>query len=171
MAVNIPANMNFLSPFNFKFQLQRAPTVNFFIQKVNLPGFYLPPIDANNPLLRIPFEGDHLMYEELDITFKVDEDLQNYLEIHNWLRGLGKPTFQEYADLVNQPVYLGKSLRSDITLEILSSAKRPNYRVVFKDAFPISLGNMVFNTTDEDVDYLEVEAKFRYIIYDIEKTT
>ena len=170
MAINIPENNNFLSPLNFKFQLQRAPTVNFFIQSVNLPGFTLPDIDAQNPLIRIPIADDHLMYDELNISFKVDEDLQNYLEIHNWLRGLGKPTFKEYADIANQAIYGGKSLKSDITLEILSSAKRANYRVTFKDAFPISLGSILFNTTDEDVNYLQVDAKFRYTIYDIAKT-
>lgn len=164
-----PTNKNFLSPLNFKFQLQRAPHVNFFVQKVNLPGFSLPDIDANNPLIRVPYAGDHLVYDELQLTFKVDEDLKNYMEIHNWLRSLGKPTYQEYAALANQPVYSGSGLRSDISLMLLTSAKNPNYEIVFKDAFPISLTGLEFNTMDEDVDYLESTATFRYVIYDIKK--
>ncbi len=82
-------NKNFLSPLNFKFSLKRAPHVNFFIQAVNLPGLSLPEIDVSNPLIRVPYAGDHLLYDELQITYKVDENLRNYMELHEWIRALG----------------------------------------------------------------------------------
>ena len=164
-------NKNFLSPLNFKFQLKRAPHINFFIQTVNIPGLSLQEIDVNNPLIRVPYAGDHLMYDELDISFRVDEDLQNYMEMHQWIRSLGKRSFQEYATIKNQPKYSGLGLYSDIILTILKSNKNPNYSIVFQDAFPISLSGIVFNTTMEDVSYLEASAKFRYTTYDITKVT
>jgi hypothetical protein len=163
-------NKNFLSPLNFKFLLKRAPHVNFFIQNVNLPGLSLPDIDVNNPLIRIPYAGDHLQYDELEITFKVDEDLQNYMELHSWIRSLGKRDYNEYKTLAAAPSYSGEGLHSDISLTLLTSNKQPNYEVVFKDAFPISVSGIQFNTTQEDVDYLEATATFRYIQYDITKT-
>jgi hypothetical protein len=164
-------NGNFLSPLNFKFQLKRAPHINFFIQTVNIPGLSLQAIDISNPLIRIPYAGDHLMYDELDISFRVDEDLQNYMEMHQWIRALGKHTFEEFAALKNQPKYSGLGLYSDIILTILKSNKNPNYSIVFKDAFPTSLSGIVFNTTLEDVGYLEASTKFRYTTYNITKVT
>jgi hypothetical protein len=162
-------NRNFLSPLNFKFSLKRAPHVNFFIQAVNLPGLTLPAIDVNNPLIRVPYAGDHLMYEELQISYKVDEDLRNYMELHEWIRALGKRSFEEYRELANKPRISGESLKSDISLTILTSSKNANYEVVFKDAFPISVSGVDFATTNEDVDYIAATAEFRYTTYDIIK--
>ena len=46
---NTPENKNFLSPLNFRFQIKKAPNVNFFIQKVNIPQIELPQVDTPNP--------------------------------------------------------------------------------------------------------------------------
>ena len=162
---------NFLSPLNFKFQLKRAPNLNFFVHKVNIPGLSIPKIDTPNPLVSIPYAGDHLQYDELELTFKVDENLQNYLEIHNWVRALGKPEFEEYANLARNAIYTGEGLRSDIVLTVLTSQKNPNYEFVFKDAFPINISSAVFETTNENVDYIEASATFAYIKFDIIKVT
>lgn len=163
------ANKNFLSPLNFKFQLKRAPHVNFFIQKINIPGISLPRVETGNPLLNIAYAGDHLQYGTLEMTFKVDEDLQNYLEIHDWLRGQGKLSHAEYKVLADAKTYTGEGLKSDISLTILTSNKRANYEVVFKDAFPLFISGIDFDTTDEDVQHVSASASFRYVYYDIMK--
>ena len=40
-------------------------------------------------LLDVALTGEKLSYSLLDITFLVDENLNNYKEIHDWLLGLG----------------------------------------------------------------------------------
>ena len=42
---------------------------------------------------------EKLSYSPLDITFLVDENLNNYKEIHDWLLGLGFP--QNYTQFQN----------------------------------------------------------------------
>lgn len=162
---------NFLSPLNFKFTLKRAPHVNFFVQRVNVPGLTLPEIDVNNPLIRVPFPGDHLLYEELNVTFRVDEDLQNYMELHMWLRSIGKRSFEEYRNIADKSIASGESIRSDISLTVLTSSRNPNYEIVYRDAFPIQLSSIAFDTTDADVEYIEASATFRYVTYDFVKVT
>jgi len=165
-----PENRNFLSPLNFRFQIKKAPNVNFFVQKVNIAPISIKPAITATPFVNIPFPGEHIDYDALSITFKVDEDLQNYLEIHNWLKALGKPKdFSEYADLANNPSYTGDGIYSDISLTVLTSDKAPNYETIYVDAFPISLSGLTFNTTDSDVNYLEASASFKYTYYDINK--
>ncbi len=167
---NTPENKNFLSPLNFKFSLKRAPHVNFFIQKVNVPSLGLPVVVFPNPMVNIPIPGEHLSYGDLDVTFKVDEDLQNYLEIHNWIKSLGKPqTFEQYKTIAAKNEYTGEGLRSDISLMVLSSTKSANFEIVFAEAHPISLSGLVFNTTDDNVNYVEASASFKYTYYDINK--
>lgn len=166
---NTPYNKNFLSPLNFKFQLHRAPHVNFFCQEANLPSINFSRIPKQNtPFATIPLVGDHLTFEPLNITFKVDEDLENYLEIHNWLMALGEvESTGLYKTLQNNPSYTGESIVGDISLFILSSAKNANFDVVFKDAFPTSLSELKFTTTDTDVNYITASASFRYVYYKI----
>lgn len=165
---NTPENKNFLSPLNFKFGIKKAPHVNFFIQQVNFPSIDLPQYDSPNPMVTIPFWGDHLNYGELRVSFKVDEDLTNYMELYNWIRSLGKPeTTEDYRKLQEIPNYTGDGLTSDISLIVLTNSKMPNYEVVFRDAFPVSLGSLQFDSTSSDVDYLEVDAVFRYTLYEI----
>jgi len=171
MSVDQVPNKNFLSPLNFKFTLKRAPHVNFFVQRVNIPGLSLPEIDVNNPMIRVPFPGDHLLYDELELSFKVDENLRNYMEIHEWVRALGKRSFSEYREIASRNAVSGESIRSDISLTVLTSNRNANYDVVFKDAFPTRLTGLDFNTSAEDIDYIEASATFRYITYDITKVS
>ena len=101
---NTPNNRNFMSPLNFKFQIKKTPNVNFFIQKVNVPEITLPDATSSTPLVNVPYPGDHLIYGTLNITFKVDEDFQNYMEIHNWMKALGKPKeYEQYAAIEKLP--------------------------------------------------------------------
>lgn len=162
-------NKNFLSPLNFKFIMKRAPHVNFFIQKITIPGIVLSTVFVPSPIVRVPEPGDHLEFEDLTISFIVDENLQNYLEIQNWLRAVGKLTFDSHRTLASSPVYLGESLKSEISVTVLTSNKNPNYEIVFEDAFPTRISGISFDSSMEDVNYLEAEASFIYTKYEIKK--
>lgn len=165
---NTPTNRNFLSPLNFRFFIKKAPHVNFFAQKVNIPSVSLINPQPNNPFVKTPIPGEHLTYGDLSVTFKVDEELKNYLEIHNWIKALGKPqNFDQFKEISAQPTYTGDGIYSDLTVVVLSSTKTPNYEINFADAFPFSLSDLSFNTVDEDVNYIEATANFKYTYYDI----
>ena len=86
-----PTNLNYLSPLGFRFMVKKLPNVNYFCQVVTLPNISMNVIESTTPFSTIPRVGDKLIYDPLTIRFRVDEDLKNYLEIHNWLVGLGHP--------------------------------------------------------------------------------
>lgn len=164
-----PQNTNFLSPLHFHFMVKKLPTVEFFVQNVNLPGLSLPPPEPSNPFVKVPYGGDHIQYDDIMINYKVDENLTNYLEIHNWIRGMGFPqAYTEYAELNAQPLYTGNGRFSDISLIIYNSNRIPNYNIIFHDAFPISISSLIFDVTQGDPQYLEASATFKYTYYDIE---
>jgi len=167
---NTPINHNFLSPLNFKFSIKKAPHVNFFIQKVNIPGISITNLITPTPFVRVPYAGEHITYEDLSISFKVDEDLKNYLEIHNWMKSIGKPDdYEQYAEIASKAVYTGDGVYSDISVMVLASTKNPNYEIEYRDAFPIALSALTFNSTDSDVSYIEASATFKYTSYNISK--
>lgn len=163
-------NKNFLSPVNFTFEIKKCPAVNFFVQKVNIPDITLPSPISPNPMVNIPYIGDHIKYGKLEITFKVDEDLQNYLEIHNWIKALGKPIdFIERKKINETPIFTGEGEISDISLTILSSTKMANFEINYIDCHPTFLSKLIFDTTDSNINYLTASATFDYTYYEINK--
>jgi hypothetical protein len=83
--------------------------------------------------------------------------------------GLGAPeSFEQYKALKDAEPGNPRTIYSDITLLIMNSSMRPNIKVTFEDAFPISLGDLQFNTTDTDVNYIQCTADFRFLKYNIE---
>jgi hypothetical protein len=170
---NTPSNRNFLSPLNFKFTLKRAPHINFFLQKVNLPQVTINRTpEYATPLINIPLPGEFITFSPLNISFKVDEDLKNYLEIFNWIKALGDYGRDgDYRKLQDAQPGSDSGLVSDLSLMVLSSTKMPNYEIVFTDAFPTTLTALTFNTTDPDVSYIEAQVEFRYTIFEINNIT
>lgn len=158
---NQPDNTNYLSPIGFNFSIQKIPHANYFLQSANLPSVQLGDLETPSPFVSIPQIGDHLRYGDLFITFKVDEDMKNYLEIYNWIMSLG------YPDSIGQTSNKEVRSYSDATLQILNSNFNPNGQITFKGAFPVSLSGLEFNAANTDVEYFTAQAVFKYQIYKI----
>ena len=166
-------NRNFLSPVGFKFSLKRAPGVAFFCNQANIPSMDLGIAEQPTWLRDIPTPGDKIQFGDLNLRFMVDEDLVNYMEIQNWMRGLGFPEeLTQYKELKEQNILgpMGKAtddVTSDGTLQILSSNLVPKFQVVFEDLFPYSLSTVTFDATDTDIEYFTADVSFKYTIYNL----
>lgn len=159
-------NKNMLSPVGFSFNIQRLPNMNFFVQSVTLPGITASTTEQISPLRAIPIPGDKIEYSELEVTFKIDESMNNYIEVFNWIRALGFPdNNDQYKALEDQPSYTGGGIYSDATLTILSSAMNPNIKIEITDLFPVSLTPIEMNSTQSDIEYLEASVAFRFLGY------
>jgi len=171
-----PTNRNFLTPSGFTFQVQRAPKVTYYGNLITLPGLNLPFVVQNTYLKEVPYPGDVLGFEDLRLRFLVDSNLENYMEMQNWLRGLGFPeSLQEIYDFQNeespykrgQPEKSQLNLYSDGTLTILDQLNNPRFKVVFNDLFPISLTTLTFDATLTSEQFFTAEVVFKYTIYEI----
>jgi hypothetical protein len=168
-------NRNFLQPQGFKFQVTRAPNVSYFGNAVNIPSLQLRTTIQPTYLKELPQPGEIIDFEDLTFRFLVDEDLSNYMEMQNWIRGIGFPEdldqiykLQEQTIGVANPDYqTGLNLYSDGTLTVLDSMNNPNFKVVFEDLFPYSLSTIEFDATVSDVQYFTAEVRFKYAIYHI----
>jgi hypothetical protein len=184
-----PIKIDYASPTQFKFNLLKLPTVEYFCTSVNIPGINLDFIEQKTTLKNIPIPGNRLTYADLTMSFLVDENLTNYQEIHGWLTGLGYPEDNsQFANMANansdrfptsnqagistEPgqVNFGAasagSTVSDATLMILTSKNNPVVEVRFRDVFPVSLSGLNYNQQATDIQYLTAEVTFKYLIYD-----
>ena len=156
--------------------MQRCPKVSFFSNTAQIPGIDLGVATQPNYLNDIPRPGEKLQFSDFNLRFLVDEDLKNYMQIQNWMRGLGFPEslaeiyseYTEYAELYNRKFNRSEELLySDATLEVLNSTMNPQFLVKFKGMFPISLTTLDFDATPTDVDYFTAECTFKYTVYTI----
>ena len=184
-----PTKFDYASPTQFKFQLLKLPKVEYFCTSVNIPGVSLSNVDIATPLKSIPVPGTILNYGDLEMSFLVDENLENYREIHGWLTGLGFPRDHKQAKtlvdaakdrfptggksdavtdagkVTGSPMPLGPVF-SDATLNVLTSKNTANIEVRFSDMFPVSLSALNFNQQANDVDYLSASVTMKYKIYE-----
>ena len=183
-----PSKMDYASPVQFRFKIAKLPQVEFFIQTVNLPGISIGTSTVPTPLYDFPVPGDEISFQDLSISFLVDENLNNYKELHDWIAGLGfGKSHQQFADMratgtdrfpgtaastaasgtaTPGPLPEG-SIYSDATLTILNSKNIAKTEVRFQNVFPTSIGSLSYDVKAADVDYLQAQASFSYLNYDI----
>ena len=175
--LNQITNRNFLSPVGFQFTLQKKPKIDFFCNSANIPGINLGVAMQPTPLKAIPIPGETLTYDDLTLRFMVDEDMENYLEVWNWLNQFGFPRdWGQYQQLLNEDENSkGKqtaiSGMSDGTLLVYNSNYNVNLKVEYKDLFPVSLSSIQFDTTSTEINYASAQVVFKYTIYDIIKVS
>jgi len=183
-----PDKMDYASPVQFRFKIAKLPQVEFFIQTVNLPGISMGTGTVPTPLYDYPVPGDEISFQSLDISFLVDENLNNYKELHDWISGLGfGKSHQDFADLqaTSEDMFPGSSkgslvagveipaplseggIYSDATLTILNSKNIAKTEVRFQNVFPTTIGSLSYDVQASDIDYLKASASFSYMNYDI----
>ena len=163
-------NRNFLSGVAFKFNLAKFPKVDFFSNSARIPELSLELTQQASYLKNIDVPGERLNYGDFTLRFLVDENMENYISIYDWLTGLGFPeTTKEFADLIKDKDGQrdAKEAFCDGTLRILNSNFREVAKVKFNDLFPTSLTSLDFDATNTDVQYFTAEATFKYTLYKI----
>ena len=173
MSCNFPnqiENRNFLSPIGFKFTLAKYPKISFFSNSTRIPEINMGTAIQPTYLKDLDVPGDKLSYGDFSLRFLVDENMENYMAVHNWLTGLGYPeTTQQFKDLTTNDDGISdlKEQFSDGSLHILNSNFRTQAIVKFKDLFPTSLTSLEFEASDADVNYFTAEVGFKYTVYNI----
>lgn len=171
-----PNNINPLINNDFVFRIHRAPHVNYFVQSCSIPGITIPAMQMNTPHATIPIEANRPIYDNLSISFKIDEYMINYLQIVNWIRALGKPAgFEDYTDRWGAntnpvaPFTENKKLAkySDISLFVQTSLKNPLLEFVFRDAWPVAISQIPMDTTSIDASETTATVFFAYTYFDV----
>jgi hypothetical protein len=164
-----PSNPNFLQPNKFMLNFARTPALRYFCQTVTVPGISTSEIAQVNPFVELYKPGEKPVYDVLNVTFMVDEKLESWREIHDWIRAMTFPySFEEYKSLSSINPYAQKQPQyTDATLTLLSSANQPVVEFKFYDVFPISISSFVMSSTDSPDSIITADATFRYSFYDL----
>ena len=185
-----PTKLDYASPTQFKFGIVQLPKVEFFTTSATLPGINMGSAVFPTPYKDIPVMGDKLTYDNLSVSFLVDEHLENYISLHEWMTAIGFPenrsqfsTFRsstsntptETRAKSDQQPTIGlveastpdRSMYGDATLTILTNKNNPIVDVRFRDVYPVSLSALQYDQSPTDVEYLTADVDFDYTIYEI----
>ena len=161
-------NINLLQPTAFKLIIDRKnfPNLEFFCQSVAHPAMDIPAADIPYSRIgNIAMAGDKLTFTELECIIIVDENLNAYTEMYNWMQRLVQTPQRSRLDrsLTNTapPTY------ADITLAILSSHNNVTRKIRYIDCVPTGLGNMMMEATTGDTTQITFPATFRFSYFEL----
>ena len=96
--------------------------------------------------------SDKIQFGAFEISYLIDEDLLNYKEIFDWIKG-------------NVETVHSSSATRDLTLTIMNSANNVTKQIKFVDAYPTMISSLPFDITTTDVEYLTAVVSFKYSYY------
>jgi hypothetical protein len=169
----IPCNTDLLQSAKFILSFPRISTTQFFCQSANIPGISSGFAMQNTMFSDLPIPGDKINYETFNIEFLLDEELQSWRQIHDWIRGLVFPEeFEEYKNLKNASKY-SQQMRypqyADAELIVLGSNNLPTIKIHIIEAFPVSVSGIDFDIRLGSERTLSAIATFKFKRYDIVK--
>jgi len=163
---NFPTTSNLLTANQFKFNTARIPILGEYVIGVNVPSIEFVSAELNTAFgVNIPTATGKYIFEDLTVSFLVDEELESWREIYEWMIRLG-PMNENSQEIMYDNCYDSTTVGE---LTILNSAYKPKFKYKFYNMFPISLTGFSFTTTAADSIQLSSSATFRFSYYDVEK--
>ena len=178
-AGDLPDNLSYLAPTQFELLIKKLPNTKYFSTGVNIPSVSVAEVQQPTNLGRnVLIPGDKINFGEITVTFIVDENMENWTELYQWMSQITSSTDPEkYRSLVganrraDQP-YDGSgdpdAVYSDMTIVVTTAANNPNRYIRIQGAFPTSLGEITMDTTVAGgLSYVTCTASFQFTTFEI----
>lgn len=167
-------NTDLLQASKFILSFPRVSSTQFFCQAVNIPGVSIASTPNQfTPFSDLPIPGDKIVYETFDVTFLIDEELNSWLQIHDWIKGLTFPKdFREYQNRDKLSRYSSGTpypQYADAELTTLSASNNQKVKFHFVDTFPISVSGIDMDIRLDSSTIITATATFKYKRYDVMK--
>lgn len=166
--MTVISNKSFLPNNKYEFVIRRLPNVVFFLQGINIPNISLGTTTTTTPFIQIPKPSNTMTFEPLTINYVIDENMESWFEIYNWMINLGNPESLNKIGNLTTEVGRRNSVTSDATLLIKTNSNNSNIKLTFHDMFPTELAGVQLTST-EGQDFLTSTVTFSYTYYTAEK--
>ena len=181
------SQLDYFDPTKFKFQMVKLPTVEFNTIAAQIPDVSLTEMVQPTRLQQLKLPGNDMTFGDLTITFLVDEDLENYRKVHDWMAALAQvdsdTKFQELLSSGQDRMPLSQSrgvqgepgksgpatpdgaIFSDAKLITLSNRNIPLIEITFRDTYPKALSALDYNQNATDIEYLQATVTLGYKLH------
>jgi len=187
-----PTVFDYSQTNQFRIYLPIFPKTEWFVVSANIPGITMGQATQATPFTDMPIVGEKIGFDNFDMTFIVDEQLKNYMEMYNWVKNIGFPhSGEKQFNKLDRPDNLDRSktikrppgqvvgspnqsvetsdrnLYTDIRLDILSSKNNTVANIYMYEAFPVSLGSIEYSQQETDTNYAMCAVSFAYSWFDV----
>lgn len=164
----------------FELRIARIPNLSFFIKDVTLPSISLGETTQATPFMDIPRVGEKLTFSQLTCRLMVDEKLNNYRALYDWITGIGNPvSFNQISKWrtsqgdTSPPKSTDSDLLlvSDATLAIKGQNLETAALIKIKDMWISELGTLSLTDESQETQYLYCDCSFAcrgFYFYDSE---
>lgn len=167
-----PIEKNLLGNGGYRFVIERLPGVSYFGQKLSIPSISVSAKNFSTPFLDVPLPDVKISFGLFSVSFVVDVDLTNYLEVYEWINDLGRPNEFDGRETVlrqaNSLRAVSTGFYSDGFVTLYDADLNAKVKVVFEDLWPTYLGELAVEATDAGLTYVSCDVKFQYTLFDIE---
>ena len=150
-----------MNPYNnshFKFVNKSFPRVEFSCTEMLIPSISMEATPQISRFSDTKHPGDKLVFSPLSLTFLVDEDLLNYVEISDWLMRIRDTEYEKIDEAI-----------SDSKILIHNSSHKLIGTYTFKDSFPTNLGSLELTSTDAGIIFPTATVDFDYTSFHFER--
>lgn len=159
MSSNHILTLNKLAKNRSTLEIALFPNTSFTLSNYSIPSVFLSPATQSSPFFDKPIYGDKLYYDDLMCEFLVNEDLSNYLEMHDWMKNTAHP-----EEKLN-PIPL---TYTDAIMTIYTSHNNPFIKIKFLDLIPVQVGSLQLSENTSETEEVSCMIVFKYQRFDIE---
>lgn len=164
---NLPKSQKMLQDNAAQLNIHILPVTTYYCQECVLPSLNIKALSQPTPFIQAPTYGTQIDFGTMGISFRVDQNFQNYLEIFQWIKALGPPrnpvVHKEWiTDHVTSTFFRSKGMKSDASLLLMTTQENVNIEIQFTDLFPIGLGELKFSTQSTSATEIICSASFAY---------
>ena len=153
-------NESYLQPISFQFSCPKTPTLNYFVQSVSIPAVDSAAALQPTALVPAPVPGQDFTYNPLTVSFIIDENMNNWLEVYNWMISTkATDRFDRVAEPADQ--------FADATVMVMNNKMQAIRRIEFSRIFPTNLSEISFDSANTDPGPILATATFAYTYYEV----
>lgn len=168
---DLTSNINYLQPTAFKLVIDRKKFGNleYFAQTISHPSVSMNTAPLPYKRANIHMAADKLTFGSLSANIILDENMAAYTEMYDWAKRLVENVNTTKVDARNRYVSEGDIYTTavDITVSILSSHNNMTKRIRYVDCVLTDIGDINFQSTSADIQYLTFPVTFEFSYFDI----
>lgn len=159
------SNKNFLQPSGFSVLIDRQnyPNLQFFAKSISHPSVDLSPVEQPVRRARIPYAGDTVTFGALDITFLIDEDMETYIEMYNWMVRIVNENQRGQSEAIQDEAI---PTEADIVVNVLTSHNNTNRIIKYMNCVPTSVSGMELSA-DASTEPVVFNGTFSFKAFEI----
>lgn len=152
-------NLNIALQSRATFDLEGFEHINFQIQETPIPGISAQGGDQPTPVGTEPHGGGTVQWDSLQLTYHVDDDLQNFIDLYNW--------FHQVHNSKLPGIQFTYDAARTGRLYLYSAHYNLIRTVYFTNCIPTDLGGLTF-TEEGDTVFLTSTVTMKYSYYEFE---